>query len=374
MKEFYQELYSSECGDKANPGESFFNKIHLPGLSEQQSLDLGKPITTQEVLEAIQSLKGGKAPGPDGFGPDFYKKMAKKIVGPLLNVYKESYIRGALPPTFNMAHISLILKKDKPPDLCTSYRPISLLGVDCKILSKILAGRLEGVLPILVKSDQTGFVKNRCSNSNMRRLLNILQFSQNKNYRALAISLDAEKAFDRVEWGYLFDVINKVNLGHAFVGWVKLLYSAPTAGILVNGSISERFPLGRGTRQGCPLSPLLFALALEPLAEAIRTHPEISGIKLGNTEYRISLYADDVILFITKPETSIPTLLSIINQFGQISGYKINYDKSEALPPGNRRESWDPPSQFSFQVVIWRFYIFRHKSISNYFRLVQIKL
>uniref|UniRef100_A0A3Q3FRX3 Reverse transcriptase domain-containing protein n=1 Tax=Labrus bergylta TaxID=56723 RepID=A0A3Q3FRX3_9LABR len=261
--------------------------------------------------------------------------MSRLVVGPLTKMFIESFERGTLPPTLNLAHISLILKKDKPSDSCASYRPISLLGVDSKILSKLLAQRLEEALPILVGSDQTGFIKGRYSHSNVRRLLNVIQFSQNTKKRILAVSLDAEKAFDRVEWEYLFDVLNRFGLGSGFTTWIKLLYRSPSARVLVNGSVSEMFPLNRGTRQGCPLSPLLFALALEPLAEAIRTHRFFSGVTLGDTEYRISLYADDILLFITNPESSMPVLESIISEFGQISGYKINYDKSEALPLGD---------------------------------------
>ena len=88
-----------------------------------------RPITAQEVLDTIQSLQSGKAPGPDGFGPEFHKKMAKFVVGPLTNMFMKSFDGGSLPPTLNLAHISLILQKDKPPDLCASYRPISLLGL-----------------------------------------------------------------------------------------------------------------------------------------------------------------------------------------------------------------------------------------------------
>jgi len=127
---------------------SFLDRINLPTLTVESSKDLCRPITAQEVLETIKSLQSWKAPGTDGFGHEFYKKMAKYVVGPLTNMFMESFKRGTLPATLNLAHISLILKKDKPSDLCASYRPISLLGVDCKILSKLLARRLEEVLPI----------------------------------------------------------------------------------------------------------------------------------------------------------------------------------------------------------------------------------
>lgn len=131
---------------------------------------------------------------------------------------------------------------------------------DCKILSKLLAWRLE-----------TGFIKGRYSHSNIRRLLNVIQFSQNAKKEVLAVSLDVEKAFDQVEWEYLFGVLGRFSLGSNFVDWIKVLYSFPAVRIMVNGSVSDVFPLSRGTCQGCALSPLLFALALEPLAEAVRT-------------------------------------------------------------------------------------------------------
>lgn len=171
--------------------KSFFDGINLPTLSEEC----------------------GKAPCHDGFGPEFYKKMAKLVVGPLTNMFLESFERGMLPPTLNLAHISLILKKDKPSDRCASYRPISLLGVDCKILSILLARRLKEVLHVLVGPDQTGFVKNRYSYSNVSKLLNVIQFSHSTKKITLAVSLDAEKAFDRVEWEYPFDVLDKFGLG-----------------------------------------------------------------------------------------------------------------------------------------------------------------
>ena len=104
-----------------------------------------------------------------------------------------SFECGTLPPSLREANISLILKKGKCPEDCASYRPISLLNVDLKILSKVLARRLEGLLPIIVKEDQTGFVKGRNSYNNIRRLLNIIQLSEQQEIDGLVISLDVEK-------------------------------------------------------------------------------------------------------------------------------------------------------------------------------------
>lgn len=104
---------------------------------------------------------------------------------------------------------------------------------------------------------------------------------------------------------------------------------------MTNGVRSSPFRLCRGTRQGCPLSPLLFALTLEPLAECIRNSKYIHGVTLGKTTHKIALYADDVLLFLSNPKVSVPATLSVISTFGSISGYKVNYTKSEAMPLGN---------------------------------------
>jgi len=137
--------------------------------------------------------------------------------------------------------------------------------------------------------------------------------------------------FDRLEWSYLFAVLEKFNLGKKCIGWIRTMYSNPQAQICINGNLTEKFNLSRGCRQGCPLSPFLFNLAIEPLAEAIRANKEITGINIGKTQNKISLYADDIILYLTSPEQSIPAVLDLITKFGTISGYKINLTKSNAL-------------------------------------------
>uniref|UniRef100_A0A3P9DP59 Uncharacterized protein n=1 Tax=Maylandia zebra TaxID=106582 RepID=A0A3P9DP59_9CICH len=137
----------------------FLEKVPVVLLSESHRKELNNPVTQEEVRLAINSLKGGKVPGPDGFCPEFYKKL-------------NSFKNEQLPPTLRQANILLILKKNKCPDRCESYRPISLINVDAKLLSKLLVRRLEGILPLLINLDQTGFIQNRFSSTNIRRLLN----------------------------------------------------------------------------------------------------------------------------------------------------------------------------------------------------------
>ena len=166
-------------------------------------------------------------PGPDVLPPEFYKRFSTLLAPVLLDMYNHSLSTGTLPKTLTEASISVILKKDKNPAECSSYRLISLLNVDVKILAKTFARRLETSLPSIISEDQTGFIRGRQLSSNIRRLLNIVSAPSSEGKPEMVLSLDAEKAFDRVEWGYLFKVLEKFGFGRTFITWIRLLYSSP---------------------------------------------------------------------------------------------------------------------------------------------------
>lgn len=123
---------------------------------------------------------------------------------------------------------------------------------------------------------------------------------------AAVVSLDAEQAFDQVEWKYIFAALEKFGFGLKFMNILKMLYARPQSSVITNHERSPPSSFHRGTRQGCCLSPMLFALALEPLAIAIRASPQISGIGYATSECTIGLYADDVILTLSDVRTSLP--------------------------------------------------------------------
>ena len=230
--------------------------------------------------------------------------------------------------TLTKASITLLLKPGKEDSDCSSYRPISLLNADYKILAKALALRLESVMPSIISLDQTGFMRNRHSFSNIRRLLNILFSPASKETPEVVISLDAEKAFNRVEWSYLLEVLKRFCIGSKYyISWIALLYSSPKASVSTNGMKSQYFTLSRGTRQGCPLSPLLFAVAIEPLSIALKSASFIKGIHRCGLKHTLSLYADDLLLFISDPITTIPKTIELLNDFGTFSGYKVNFSE-----------------------------------------------
>uniref|UniRef100_A0AAQ6AKY8 Reverse transcriptase domain-containing protein n=1 Tax=Amphiprion ocellaris TaxID=80972 RepID=A0AAQ6AKY8_AMPOC len=333
FKTFYKQLYTSQFkSSNYQDMSSFFQNLDLPQITEIQKEELSKPITRSEILKIIQRLPNNKAPGPDGFNGEFYKKFSQILLSPLSEMVDSSFASGALPPSLLEANISLVLKKDKPPEECSSYRPISVLNIDLKILAKTLASRLETILPSIIHNDQTGFIRGRYSTHNVRRLLNLIQHSSAFNSDSMIISLDAEKAFDRLEWPYLFFTLQKFGMTDGFINWIRILYASPLSAVITNGHKSNNFSIERGSRQGCPLSPLLFALAMEPLAAAIRMDPCIEGLLLNNCQRRISLYADDVLIFLNSPSRSIPKLINLITQYSSFSGYKIYFSKSEAMP------------------------------------------
>ncbi len=141
---------------------------------------------------------------------------------------------------------------------------------------------MEKVIHSLIKEDQTGFIKGRNASDNMHRLLHILDFADSLPTPCAVFSLDAEKAFDRLEWNYMWAVLQCFGFGEHFISMIKTLYHSPAASIITGKIISPSFPLQRGMRQGCPLSPLLFCLFLEPLAKAIRKSEVSIKIKKSN--------------------------------------------------------------------------------------------
>ena len=146
----------------------------------------------------------------------------------------------------------------------------------------------------------------------------------------MIISIDAEKAFDKIQHPFMIKTLQTVGIEGTYLNIIKATYDKPTASIILNGEKLKAFPLRSGTRQGCPLWPLLFNIVLEVLATAIRAEKEIKGIHIGK-EVKLSLFADDMILYIENPKDTTRKLLELINEFGKVTGYKINAQKSLAF-------------------------------------------
>ena len=330
FRSFYKTLYQSEKPLEQNI-EQYMRYCNMTKITEEHKQIMEQPITKLEVQKVIQKLKNGKTPGVDGFPGEFYKHFGEKFMLPMLDIFNNVLNRGQIPETWKITKIIAIPKQGKDLTSPQSYRPISLINQDAKIFTSILANRLNTFIAMYIQEDQTGFIKGRHMADNVRRLLNIMQHAQKFKIPSIILSVDAEKAFDRLEWPFLKSLLTTMDFGPNFCRVIDSLYSDAKACVSINRIISAQFDLTRGTRQGCPLSPILFALSLEPIANAIRQNADIKGVWIGQTQHKIGLYADDIILFVNDPETTLPAIVQEFSLFSASSGFKINIDKTEIL-------------------------------------------
>ncbi len=295
-------------------------------------------------------MKKGKSPGWDGIPPEFYLKFWDKLGPYILAMFKAAVDKGSFIKHTNSALISLLLKKGKDPSLCSNYRPLSLITSEIKLYAKVLSNRLDPLMTKLIHSDQTGFVKSRLASDNIRRVLHIIDAAKDIPSPCSILSLDAQKAFDQLEWEYLWTVLEHMGLGSNFINMIKTLYANPSAMVLTSHLCSPQFPIQRSTCQGCPLSPKLFITSLEPLIQAIRQSSNIHPISLCNSHHKVSAFADDLLLYISRTSDSLPHISTLFNTFGNFSGYKINWSKSALMPLNSVKEELNHLSSFNIPI------------------------
>ena len=230
--------------------------------------------------------------------------------------------------------ITCIPKGDKIRNELKNWRPITLLNSTYKLSSAILANCLKQDLNKLIYTDQKGFVKDRFIGENIRLTYDIIDHCNKNKINGLIVLIDYEKAFDSINWDFITKTLKLFNIGDNIIQWITSLQVNSYSHIVQNGNMSKKVLLHRGCRQGDPVSPYIFVLAAEIMAAAIRENADIKGINIFEREQKISLYADDTMLYLAAQEKSLNQALSTLQEFKLISGLKINIEKTKIIKIG----------------------------------------
>lgn len=300
-------------------------------LAPFQSQSLERPFSMEEIKDAIWCCGGEKSPGPDGFTFKLFKHKWETMKLDIWNFVKHFEKTGHFAPGCNSAFITLIPKVSDPLSL-DEFRPISLIGSLYKIIAKMLALRLKSVIDSVVDEVQSAYVNNRNILDGPLIVNEVFSWAKRSKRKTFLFKVDFEKAFDSVNWNYLDSIMEQMQFGVTWRHWIRGCLSSSRASVLVNGTPSDEYPISKGVKQGDPLSPFLFILAMEGLNQAINNAKEkgiLTGIKLPNSMVLSHLlYADDAIFVGEWDTRCIKNLSAILKCFHVSSGLKVNFTKS----------------------------------------------
>ena len=322
-----------------NSAEDFKHLLldcQIPKLDQElMGLCEGK-ITENECCEVLKTMNNDKSPGNDGIPAEFYKHFWSFLKSSMVQSFNYSYDNNLLSTSQRQAVVTLLERKNSDRTDLKNWRPISLLNVDYKIMSKVIA-----FLPSIISPCQTGYVQDRYIGEAVRLIEDVMNSADEEQIPGLILFLDFEKAFDSIDWDFLLSTMTTFGFGPSILKWFKLFYNDVSSCIVNNGFSSNYFKIQRGVRQGDPLSPYLFILGAEILSRMIMNNDNIKGIKI-NREVKLVQFADDTTVFM-KDLDSTKEVFRTLDLFEKVSGLKINYNKTEAIWIGTEKYSTEKP-------------------------------
>ena len=304
----------------------------FPRLGAAEAASCEGVVTECEVRDALKQVGLNKSPGLDGLPYEVYLRMSHMFVPILTDMFNHWFAQGAIPGSVTKGVITLLKKGGRHVwEGLDDYRPITLLNTELKILARVLANRLQLVISDLIGPEQTFAVKGRSIQDNLHLIREILEGIKDDT-EAVLISLDQSKSFDRVDHRFLASVLETAGFKPEFRIWISMMYHNPQAVLQANGRRSGMIAIERSVRQGCPLSPLLYVLALEPLLRRLRdegTRSALRGIPfVGRLAARASAFADDVAVFVSRCQ-DIEAVKEAVVKYERIAGAKVNFDKAK---------------------------------------------
>ncbi|KAG1136220.1 hypothetical protein G6F37_012136 [Rhizopus arrhizus] len=309
---FYQDLYSPTPVDSTALDDLLSSIPESVRLSSSDQTSLMAPLTEDEVLACVSRTPNRSSPGVDGLPYEIFRLLLQHPFCRqlYLDVLQSALLDRKYPDTWQRSVVILLPKKGDRTSL-KNWRPISLICADAKIFTRLLVRRINGFLPKLIESHQTGFLPNRFIADNGLSARLVMDIAQRYKIPGIGLLLDQEKAYDRVHPTYLQACLSHFGFPGKFVDCISSLFFSTTLCVNVNGFLSSPFLQGRGLRQGDPLSPLLFNLALEPLLRsflalsqlpgfsfALSTSPRSPSVSISSPVIKSMAYADDVLVLL----------------------------------------------------------------------------
>ncbi|GMF21500.1 unnamed protein product [Phytophthora fragariaefolia] len=310
-----------------------------------QKVDLAEldgASTEAEVTVATARCKAGKACGPDLLGNEWYKDHAKMLTPILTRLFNDCLDNGHTPSSFLEAYIFSIGKGGDTSNPL-NYRPIALLNADYKIFTRILAWRVRKFILKLVNRRQCGFVPGRT----IHEVIDMLEAAKEickengELTEAQVLLLDFAKAYDSLDRDFLMTILNAKGFPPTRCNIIRATHTNTTVQFLANGHLSDKVVVTSGIRQGCPLAPLLFIIAVDLLYDVIEGMEGLEGIQLGGSltkqPLNVAGYADDTAIYVAHRNMQ-KKVIEAVHQFSAISGLKLSVQKSAAIDIGcNRR-------------------------------------
>ena len=308
-------------------------------LRKKVSPDMNRMLTAipsdSEIREAVMSINGNKAPGPDGFSATFYQSYWHIVGADVIRDVRDFFTSSSLHPQQNETHIRLIPKITAPRSVA-DYRPIALCNTHYKIIAKLLTRRLKPLLPSLISDTQSAFVSGRSISDNVlitHETLHYLRTSEATKRCTMAVKTDMSKAYDRIEWSFVKEVLKLLGFDDIWIRWVMLCIESVSYSFLINGSPQGLVKPTRGLRQGDPLSPHIFILCTEILSALCakgQADGSLPGVRVSRNSPPINhlLFADDTMFFCKSKPACVEALKKILSLYETVSGQRINPQKS----------------------------------------------
>ncbi|XP_028070654.1 uncharacterized protein LOC114273089 [Camellia sinensis] len=324
---------SSKPKDIHNAFIDFFSGLFGTPIDDHYNgFDRIHPVTDKEIKDTFWSLKANKAPGPDGFSAGFFK-ISWNIVGrEVTQAVRTFFESGRLLSEVNSTIIALIPKVPNPVKV-GDFRPISCCNTIYKCIAKIIANRIKTVLPDLVDPVQSAFVQGRRISDNIFLSQELMRGYHRKSPTPkCAMKVDIMKAYDSVRWEFIIDILKAMAFLPVMVSWIQAYITSPSFSICINGSLHGYFKGARGLRQGDPLSPYLFVLAMEILAKILaeksmqplfKFHWRCEKTKIINL-----CFADDLMIFSKGDVPIVKLVMEGLEEFSNLSGLTLNPSKS----------------------------------------------